>query len=178
MGSDDAWESVKRELPIGTHVKCQVKEHRPFGVFTTIAGAPFDGLIEIIYFKDVGKMSPSEYPPVGSDVEAVVLGFDESCKQIRLGVKPSQLYSQLYMRLDDAKRSASQKVIPMGIRFIDGKGFEFFGIQEVNANLWAGVTVVAVEEGQMFMRKMGENDDSVRLQFSGFTVNVILEEGS
>ncbi|HEV2970015.1 MAG TPA: hypothetical protein VGY55_08495 [Pirellulales bacterium] len=91
MTDDDAWNAVKHSLPVGTHVWCCVKEHRPFGVFATIENVPFDGLIQITDFKDVGRMTPSEYPPLGSAVEAVVLGFKEHGEQIWLGTKPSQL---------------------------------------------------------------------------------------
>ena len=59
-------------------VRCRVKEHHPFGVFTTLVDCPFDGLIQITDFKDVGRMTPTEYPPLGSEVEAVVLGFKDA----------------------------------------------------------------------------------------------------
>jgi hypothetical protein len=36
-------------------------------------------------------MTPDQYPAVGSEVEAVVLGFKETGKQIWLGMRPSQL---------------------------------------------------------------------------------------
>ena len=94
--TDDAWEMAKQTLPVGTHVQCQVKEHHPFGVLTTISGLPFDGLIQITDFKDIGRMTPSEYPPLDSELESVVLGFKENGRQIWLGVKPSQLSKDIY----------------------------------------------------------------------------------
>jgi ribosomal protein S1 len=69
----------------------EVTEHRPFGIIATIAGVAYPGLIQITDFKDSGRMTPAEYPTSGSEVEAVVLGFHESNKQIWLGVRPSQL---------------------------------------------------------------------------------------
>jgi hypothetical protein len=36
-------------------------------------------------------MTTSEYPPINADLDAVVLGFKESGKQIWLVMKPSQL---------------------------------------------------------------------------------------
>jgi ribosomal protein S1 len=89
--TSDAWETVKQTLAIGVHVRCQVTQHYPFGVLTAINGIPFDGLVQITDFKDNDRMTPSQYPPLGSDVEAVVLGFKEQGRQIWLGMKPSQL---------------------------------------------------------------------------------------
>jgi ribosomal protein S1 len=91
MTNDQMWESVKESLPIGTHVVCRVLEHRPFGVFAMLAALPFDGLIQITDFKDEGPMNPSDYPPVGVELDAVVLGFSDSRTQIWLGTRPSQL---------------------------------------------------------------------------------------
>ena len=62
-------------------------------MFTTISDVPLDGLIEINQFNDVGRMTPANYPAIGSEIEAVVLGFADTNKQIHLGVKPSQLSS-------------------------------------------------------------------------------------
>jgi ribosomal protein S1 len=91
MTNDNVWETVKQRLAVGTLVRCRVKEHHPFGILTTLADCPFDGLIQITDFKDVGRMMRTEYPPLGSEIEAVVLGFKERGTQIWLGVKPSQL---------------------------------------------------------------------------------------
>jgi hypothetical protein len=83
MTNDDAWAAVKQAFSIGTRIRCRVKEHHPFGVFTTIDGIAFDGLIQITDFTDRGRVTPSEYPPIGSEVEAAVLGFtDGNRKQI------------------------------------------------------------------------------------------------
>ncbi len=90
MATDAEWNEVKRSLFIGTAIRCRVREHHPFGVYATIVGIPFDGLIQITDFKDVGRMTPSQYPPVNTEVDAVVLGFKESGKQIWLGMRPSQ----------------------------------------------------------------------------------------
>jgi ribosomal protein S1 len=91
MANDEAWKRAKQMLPLGARVRCRVKEHHPFGVLTTISSIPFDGLIQITDFKDAGRMTPSEYPGLGIELEAVVLGFKEYGRQIWLGVKPSQL---------------------------------------------------------------------------------------
>ncbi|HEY2411611.1 MAG TPA: hypothetical protein VGI40_05190 [Pirellulaceae bacterium] len=88
---DDHWKSLKERLPIGSRVWCRVVLHRHYGVHTAIEGIEFEGLIQITDFKDASRMTPAEYPPLGSELEAVVLGFKERGMQIWLGIKPSQL---------------------------------------------------------------------------------------
>ena len=117
-------------------------------------------------------MTPTEYPPLDSDVEAVVLGFKERGRQIWLGVKPSQLSKSTGA---DASR-AVRTVVPVGLRLTEGKGFEFFGIEEVNSYLRNGASVVAIEDGKAIMLRAGESDELVRLRLGGFSVNVILAE--
>jgi ribosomal protein S1 len=91
MDRSDEWENLKSTLPIGTRLSVTVEQHCPFGVFVTISGVRFRGLIEIISFKDDGKMTPNEYPPIGSIIDVVVLGFSNPERQVHLGAKPSQL---------------------------------------------------------------------------------------
>lgn len=85
------WETTKRTLPVGTRVRARVTRHWPFGIFVDIPNVPFQGLVQITEFKDEGRMTPAEYPEVGREVEAVVLGFKESGQQIWLGMRPGQL---------------------------------------------------------------------------------------
>jgi ribosomal protein S1 len=92
MTTDDTgWDRVKARLVPGSCVQGTVQKHFPFGVFVDIPGIPFKGLIQVVDFRDEGAMTADEYPPVGSDIEAVVLGFRDSNKQIWLGMRPSQL---------------------------------------------------------------------------------------
>ncbi len=89
--AEASWDSLKSALAVGTKVHGKVLRHAPFGVFVAIPGVPFDGLIQITDFKDNGRMSPAEFPVIGSTLEAIVLGYKETGRQIWLGVKPSQL---------------------------------------------------------------------------------------
>jgi len=89
--SETTWEELKSALPVGSKIRGTVLRHAPFGIFVAIPTSPFDGLVQITDFKDSGRMAPNEYPPLGSTIEAIVLGFKESGKQIWLGMKPSQL---------------------------------------------------------------------------------------
>jgi ribosomal protein S1 len=91
MNDVAAWEKLKQSLPIGSIVSGVATRHAPFGVFVTITGVPFDGLIQITDFKDTGRMTPDEFPAIGSNLGAVVLGFKETGRQIWLGIRPSQI---------------------------------------------------------------------------------------
>ena len=173
MTNDDGWQTTKDALAVGSHVRCRVKEHRPFGVFTAIRDVPFDGLIQITEFRDAGPMSPREYPPIGSEVEAVVLGFKEHGRQIWLGVKPSQLSGEYDPRAGHAFR----EVISLGLRISDDAKLRFFGIDELNSRLKQGAVVVAAEDGRAIMLKAGDGDGTVRLRLGGFSVNIVIEGG-
>lgn len=85
-----SWEELKVVLSVGDEVSGMVMKHEAFGVFVDI-GCRFDGLIEIIAFRDEGIMTPDMFPAVGTQVKAKVLGFRESNNQIWLSVEPSQL---------------------------------------------------------------------------------------
>jgi ribosomal protein S1 len=89
--SQTAWEELKDSLRIGTKVRGKVLRHAPFGIFVSLPGIPFDGLVQITDFKDTGRMTPNEYPALESTIDAVVLGFKETGNQIWLGMKPSQI---------------------------------------------------------------------------------------
>ena len=89
--SQTAWEELKDSLRIGTKVRGKVLRHAPVGIFVSLPGIPFDGLVQITDFKDTGRMTPNEYPALESMIDAVVLGFKETGNQIWLGMKPSQM---------------------------------------------------------------------------------------
>ncbi|WP_435010734.1 S1 RNA-binding domain-containing protein [Tundrisphaera lichenicola] len=87
-----AWEEAKQRFPTGMLVTGVVVEHRPFGIFVDLADPVALGLVQIVDFVDRGGMTPELYPPIGSTVEAVVLGHTEiRRRQVWLGMKPSQL---------------------------------------------------------------------------------------
>ena len=84
------WNAVKQSLNVGTQVIGKVLRHESYGVFLDI-GYDYEGLIQITDFKDENQMTTAEYPDIGEQIEAVVLGYKENSQQIWLGVKPSQL---------------------------------------------------------------------------------------
>lgn len=176
---NDAWAGTKKVLPIGTRIQCRVKEHHPFGVLAAIEGIVFDGLIEIVSFRDTPLAaihapgtSRIEYPPVGNEVEAIVLGYRENePRQIGLGLRPSQLARSL--KADGSY--TLRRILPVGVRLIAGKGIEFFGIQEVDKSLTCGDTVAAVQEGNAIMTESSEEEKTVRLHLSDFSINIVVD---
>ena len=91
MINEQSWEEIKDSLKVGTKLKGVVTKHWPFGIFITLPGIKFMGLVELDNFKDEGFMTRDEYPAVDSSVDVVVLTFKETGKQIWLGMKPTQL---------------------------------------------------------------------------------------
>jgi ribosomal protein S1 len=70
------WEEAKKRFPVGARVR---------GVVDPVA----TGLIEIVHFRDEGRMTPDQYPPIGATVEAVVLDYLDTNRQVRMSVRPS-----------------------------------------------------------------------------------------
>jgi ribosomal protein S1 len=91
MINEQSWDEIKESLKVGTQLKGVVAKHFPFGIFVSLPGIKFTGLVQISDFKDEGHMTPSDYPALGSSVDVVVLAFKETGQQIWLGMKPSQL---------------------------------------------------------------------------------------
>ncbi|MGD1909074.1 MAG: S1 domain-containing protein [Leptolyngbyaceae cyanobacterium] len=63
-------------------------------MFVDIGDPVAVGLVQITDFLDTGSMRPDLYPPIGSEIEAVILALtDEQRKQVWMSMKPSQLLS-------------------------------------------------------------------------------------
>lgn len=62
----------------------------------------------------------------------------------------------------------------MRIHMKDGPSF--FGLDQVNAALKAGASVVSVQEGAVITSKVGEDTDNVELAMTGFSVKVVLDD--
>lgn len=68
------------------------------------------------------------------------------------------------------------KELKVGLRISREQGLSFFGLDEVNKAIASGAKVVEIREGNALMHKAKEDDRSTRLNFSGFSMIVILEE--
>jgi len=68
------------------------------------------------------------------------------------------------------------KEIDVGIRIDVEDGLSFTGIEVVNGLINCGATVTSIEPGGAVMRKLGENDENVRLTLSGCDMKVVLDD--
>jgi ribosomal protein S1 len=89
------WDDAKKRFPVGAQVHGVVTQHHPFGILVDLGDPVAKGLVQITEFLDEGCMTPEGYPPVGTSIEAVVLGHTDSHRmQIWLCMRPSVLRNQ------------------------------------------------------------------------------------
>jgi hypothetical protein len=68
------------------------------------------------------------------------------------------------------------KEMEVGMKIGMKDGPSFFGLEQVNAALKSGASVVSVREGALITSKVGENADNVEVAVTGFSVKVMLDE--
>jgi len=92
MKDDPEWQRVKATIHAGTRVQAVVTHHVSYGILLAINSIPFPAHIDILAVKDAGRVTKEDYPAIGSQIDAVVLGFREGhFKEIALSIKPSVL---------------------------------------------------------------------------------------
>jgi ribosomal protein S1 len=86
-------EEVERRFVPGSLLWVKVKQIAPFGAFVDLGADDVYGLISITDLKDEGgPVQPEDWPPVGSEVDAVVLGVTgPDWRDVRLSIRPSLL---------------------------------------------------------------------------------------
>jgi ribosomal protein S1 len=91
-----SWEQIKSKYKLGQFVQGKVEFHAPFGVFVNLDESLVKGLIKIPDFLDEGEMSEEMYPEIGTTIDAVAIGYNDSnCREIYLSAKPSVLHKAL-----------------------------------------------------------------------------------
>lgn len=94
--SDQFWNQVKSNYPLGQLIYGKVEHHAPFGIFVNIGDETVRGIVQITDFVDAGDMTPEMYPDIGSPIGAVVVGYTQDDRhQVWLSVKPSVLQKAL-----------------------------------------------------------------------------------
>ncbi len=89
--TDEEWAVAKARFTSGVVATGMVLSHHPFGFFVDL-GAPVTGLVEIPRVKEPGQsVDPRDYPPVGQEITAVVLGAADLQRQVHLSIRPSDL---------------------------------------------------------------------------------------
>lgn len=85
--SQNPWEAVRLNHPVGSHITGKVKSITDFGVFVEVEDG-IDGLAHISDLHWTKKVKhPSELFKKGDEVEAVVLGVDVENERVSLGIK-------------------------------------------------------------------------------------------
>lgn len=78
------------DLRPGQLITGAVVEHQPFGVFIDI-GEDELGVAVITMIEDEPRSKTPLFPPVGSSVDAVFLGFSGPGRQPRLSLRPADI---------------------------------------------------------------------------------------
>lgn len=92
MDDTQKWTTQKEERPVGSLVRGRVVKVAPFGVFLDLEGFDFSAVLLVTHFEDNGKgREIDEYPQVGEVVSAVVVGFVDDTRQIRLSTRASDM---------------------------------------------------------------------------------------
>jgi ribosomal protein S1 len=93
MPTDEEWAAAKSRFTSGVVATGVVLSHHPFGFFVDL-GDQIIGLVEIVRVKESGQSVDSrDYPPVGQEITAVVLGAVDQQHQVRLSIRPSDFAS-------------------------------------------------------------------------------------
>lgn len=82
------WAEFINSVPVGSILNVTVTRHHHFGFFVAVPGTKHEGLIEILQIRDEQRVTPADFPTIGAEVEAVVIGFRERNRQIMLSMKP------------------------------------------------------------------------------------------
>ena len=89
--ADEEWAVARERFASGVVVTGVVLSHHAFGFFVDLGG-PVTGLVEIPRVKESWQpVDPRDYPPVGQEITAVVLGAVDLKRQIHLSIRPSDL---------------------------------------------------------------------------------------
>jgi ribosomal protein S1 len=78
------------DLSPGRLVDGLVVEHKPFGILVDI-GEDELGVVVITMMEDDPAIPNPPFPPVGSKIEAVFLGYSGPTRQPRLSMRPMDL---------------------------------------------------------------------------------------
>jgi predicted RNA-binding protein with RPS1 domain len=78
------------EIPFGTVVESTVVCHHQFGMGVWVAGHDQFGHVNVPAIRDGRIRSVEDFPPIGTRIRAVVLGYSGS-RQLRLSSRPSDL---------------------------------------------------------------------------------------
>jgi ribosomal protein S1 len=89
---ENDWAEIKKKFPLDSLTKGIVMLHAPYGIFVNLrVNYNIVGFIDLIDFVEEGPVNYEDYPKFNSEIEVVVVGYNERNSQIRLSLKPSDL---------------------------------------------------------------------------------------
>jgi ribosomal protein S1 len=89
--TDPEWAVAKSRFTKGVVATGLVLSHHPFGFFVDLDDT-VTGLVEMPRVKELGQpVDTRDYPPVGQEITAVVLGAVDLQRQVHLSIRPSDL---------------------------------------------------------------------------------------
>lgn len=89
--ADEEWASARSRFASGIVIRGVVLSHHRFGFFVDL-GDQVLGVAGIPRVKDPGQaVSPEDYPAVGEEIAAVVLGAVDLQQHVHLSIRPSDL---------------------------------------------------------------------------------------
>ena len=92
MDDEQTWLLQKQRFPAGTLVHGLVIRVAPFGVFVEVAEFRSTAVLLVTHFEDDGPgRELHEYPQVGEAVTAVIVGFVDDTRQVRLSTRASDM---------------------------------------------------------------------------------------
>ncbi len=92
MDDTQKWTTQKEEHPLGSLVQGKVLKLAPFGVFLALDGVDFPAVLLVTHFEDNGRgRELDEYPRVGEVVSAVIVGFVDDNRQVRVSTRISDM---------------------------------------------------------------------------------------
>jgi predicted RNA-binding protein with RPS1 domain len=71
-------------------VRGRVTRHEPYGFWLDF-GEPEEGVVVITMIDDDPAVASPAFPPIGSEVEAVLLGYTDIGNEPRLSMRPSDM---------------------------------------------------------------------------------------
>src|SRR5436305_3089756 len=99
----DRWNIRSKQSPVGSQIKCVVKNSTDFGVFLSVPEG-VDGLVHVSDISWENKnVDPNTMFKKGDEIECVVLSIDKSAEKFSLGIKQLS---------DDPWRSVADKYPP------------------------------------------------------------------
>lgn len=103
--TEDPWNSLMREYPVGSRVKARVTNLADYGCFAEITDG-IEGLVHVSEMDWTNKnVHPSKVVQIGDEVEVMLLDVDHERRRISLGIKqcrenPWQAFASKYNKGD------------------------------------------------------------------------------